>query len=126
MEEFTIFIRHKPKQLLRVCDMLSRCEVNIEAVFLEVTGEDAVIKIVTNDPIKTKKAFREAGIPFGTKEVLVVKSHNRPGELNKVTKKLGEANLNIESIYFVRDDKIALRVDDMKKAREVLREDLLS
>jgi len=126
MEEFTIFVRNKPHQLERVCDMLSKHGVNIESVTSEIVGEDAKIKVITNDATETKNAFREAGIPFETEEILVVKVLNRPGELNKLTKKISVANLNIESIYKVDDEKLAIRFDDMKKAKEILRENLVA
>jgi len=131
MEEFIIFVRNKPHQLTRVCEMLSKHDVNIESVASEVKGENAIIKIVTNDPTKGKKALRDAGIPFETKEILVVDLPNRPGELSRFTKKIGLANLNIESIYMIGNErlgsrKLAIRFNDMKKAKEILRENLSS
>ena len=49
---------------------------------------------------------------------------HKPGELAKVAKKLGKAKINIESIYILGQKEgrteLALVVDDMKKASELL------
>lgn len=125
MEEFTIFMKNNPGELARVCDVLYRNCVNIEAVSSEGTRKDGTIKIVTNDTTTTKRALEQARIPFETKEVLLVKVLNRPGELAKLTKKLGSANINIESVYLLENGKFVMRVNDMNKSREILKEDLL-
>lgn len=126
MEEFTIFVKNQPGQLARITDALSRNGVNIESLVTEGTREDGTIKVVTSDANTTKRALEQARISFQTKEVLVVKILNRPGELTKVTKKMGAANVNVESIYLLGDEKFAVRANDMKKLREVLKEDLLN
>jgi len=125
MEEFTIYVKNKPGQLARVCDVLYRSGVNIQGTATEGTREDGTIKIITNDVATTKKALEKARIPFDVKEVLLVKILNRPGELAKMTKKIGGRNINIESIYLIGDEKFAVRVNDMGKAKEILKEDLL-
>ncbi|MBI2076647.1 MAG: ACT domain-containing protein [Candidatus Aenigmarchaeota archaeon] len=124
MEEFTIYVKNEPGQLAKVCDTLYRNGVNIESLATEGTRKDGTIKMVTNDVVTTKKALEKEKIPFETKEVLVVKIINRPGELAKITKKIGLESVNIESVYMFTDEKFALRVDDTRKTREILKEDL--
>lgn len=126
MEEFTVFVKNKPGQLARVCDTLYRNGVNIESLATEGTREDGTIKIVTNDVTTSKRALEQARIPFETTEVLVVRILNKPGELAKVTGKIGSANVDIKSIYLLGDEKFAIRADNPKKAREILKEDILS
>ena len=50
---------------------------------------------------------------------------DRPGELAKVAKKLGKANINIRSIYIIGQKngktEVALVVDDMNRAMDLLK-----
>ena len=126
MEEFTIFVKNKPGQLAKVCDVLYRNGVNIESLANEGKREDGTIMIITNDAATTRRALTEARIPFEAKEVLVVKVRDRPGELAKLANKIAAENVNIESIYLLENEKFALRVNDMNKVRNALREDVVA
>jgi hypothetical protein len=125
MEEFTVYVKNKPGQLARVCDVLYRNGVNIQGVATEGTREDGTIKIITNDAATTRRALEQVKVPFDVKETFLVKIINRPGELSKITKKMGDNDINIISIYLIGDEKFALRVDDAEKAKKILKEDLL-
>ena len=126
MEEFTVFVKNKPGQLARICDALYRNGVNIEAMATEGTREDGTVKVITNDSITTRRALNQARMPFETNEVLLVKILNRPGELAKVTSKIGDAGVNLESVYLIGDERFAVRVNDIDKARRILKDDILN
>jgi len=125
MEEFTVFVKNRPGQLSRICDILYRNGVNIESLATEGTREDGTVKILTSDSITTKRALEQAKVPFEAKGVLVVRIMDRPGELAKMTKKMGSANVNIESIYLLENEKFAVRTNDINKTKEILKEDIL-
>jgi len=125
MEEFTILVENKPGSLARVSEILAKSAVNIEAITAEGTRKDGTIKVITNDSNTTKSALEKARIPFTVKEILIVKVINRPGELAKLTRKIANGRINIESIYMISNEKFAVRVDDMGKARTVLKEKLI-
>ncbi len=125
MEEFVVRLKHRPGGLERVAQVLNKHGVNIESLASEANGEGAIIKIVTNDAKSTEKALEESNIPFTVNDVLVAKVLHRPGELYKLASKLASANININSIYLLKEGHFALRVDDIKKARSVLKDSLV-
>lgn len=126
MEEFTVYVENKPGSLAMVSEVLSNSAVNIEAIATEGTRKDGTIKIITNDSNTTKTALEKAKMRFTVKEVLIVKVLNRPGELSKVTRKIANGKINIESIYMIGDEKFAIRTDDMNGARYILKERLIN
>jgi len=122
MEEFTVYIENKPGSLARVSEVLSRNGVNIEAIATEGTKKDGTIKIITNDSNSTREALEKSRIHFTVKEVLSANVINRPGELAKLTRKIANERINVESIYIIGNGKFAIRADDMEKAKGILRE----
>lgn len=125
MKEFKIFVKHKPGELARVAETLAGRAVNIKAIASESIGEQALLRVVTNDVNTTTKALSESGTKYTQNDILTVSLIDRPGELAKVAKKLGKAKINIESIYILGQKEgkteLALVVDDMKKAGELLK-----
>jgi hypothetical protein len=125
MEEFTVFVKNKPGQLARVCSVLAQSAVNIEAVATEGAMEDGTVKIITSDATTARKALERVRIQFEVKDVIVVGVMNRPGELAKVTQKIGNVGVNIESISKLGTGRYAVRVADSGKVRQALKEDLV-
>jgi hypothetical protein len=64
------------------------------------------------------------GLSFQEVELLTLNIPNRPGEMSTFAKKLGDANINIESIYLLEasgeEAKVVLTVSDIAKAKQVL------
>jgi hypothetical protein len=124
MKEFKIHVKHKPGELAKVTETLAGNAVNIKAIASEALGEDAFLRVVTNDINTTVKALNESGTKYEQNDILTVWLIDRPGELAKVAKKLGRAKINIKSIYILGQKEgkteLALVVDDMKRASEIL------
>lgn len=125
MKEFKIFIKHKPGELARVTEALATRAVNIKAIASEGKGEEALLRVVTNDVNTTIKALDESKTKYDFNDIMTLSLIDRPGELAKVAKKLGKAKINIESIYILGQKEgkteVALVVDDMEKASVLLR-----
>ena len=73
---------------------------------------------------ETRTALQNLGISFQEVELLTVKVPDRPGELAKIARKLGDAQINIESIYLLSkasgEAELALTVSDIAKAKQLL------
>lgn len=125
MKEFKIQVKHKPGELAKVTETLASRAVNIKAIASEALGEDAFLRVVTNDVNTTIKALNESGTKYVQSDILTISLIDRPGELAKVAKKLGKAKINIESVYILGQregrTEVALVVDDMKKAGKILK-----
>ena len=55
--------------------------------------------IVTDNNAKAKKILNQMGAEVKTEEVIAVELPNRPGQLQKVAKKVSEADVDIQYVY---------------------------
>ena len=122
MKEFKVYSDNKRGELARIAEALAQSSVNIEAISSENSHPDAFLRIVTNDVNTTKRALARAGYEYDEKNIIVLDLIDRPGELAKLAKRMTRAGVNIESIYLLEKAKVALAVDDLKKAMKVIKE----
>jgi hypothetical protein len=116
-------VPNDPGQLARVGEALGNRDINIMTV-AAIGAANPVIAIVTDQEDKTGDILEELGLSFQEIDLLTVKLLHSPGELGTFAKKLGDANVNIESIYLLEESagevKIAFTVNDLSKAEEVI------
>ena len=122
MKEFKVYSDNKRGELARVAEALAQSSVNIEAISSENSHPEAFLRIVTNDVNTTKRALARAGYKYDEKNIIVLDLIDRPGELAKLAKRMTRAGVNIESIYLLEKARVALAVDDSKKAMKVIKE----
>jgi len=103
MKEITVIASNEVGSLAAVAEALGAVGVNIEAISAYGRDGDAVFRIITNDYATAIKSLSK--VPTVKKvseaDVLVVKLINRPGELGKITRKLANKGVNLESLYIV-------------------------
>lgn len=115
-----VAIEDAPGSMGEAAALLSDVGVNIEAFAVDAAGA----RFLTDDPQGAVAALSMAGYTSLSVEVLTVDLPNRPGELARLGKVLGEAGVNIISTFGVTHDgdgRVYLRVDDKEKARRALR-----
>lgn len=124
-KEFKVFVVDKPGELARVTEALTDAAVNIRAIASEAKHDTSFLRIVTSDVATTEKALKNAGLKYLLNDIFVVELIDRPGELAKVAKRLARAGINVHSIYILGSKngktEIALVVDDMERAKTVLK-----
>jgi hypothetical protein len=123
MRDFAIELPHRPGELERISDILSRAGVNLKSVVALAIGTHAMFRFVADDVETARNALRESNIPFQEEEIVTVLLENRAGELAMVAHKLAEAGVNLHAMYVmgVEGDLIdlAIAVDNIKKAKKV-------
>jgi len=123
MKEFRISLPSEPGQLGRVGEALGRRGVNIMTV-AAIGAANPVVALVTDQDDKTREVLGELGLSFKEVELQTVKLPHRPGELGNFAKKMGDANINIKSIYLLEESegevRIAFTVSDLAKAKQEL------
>ncbi len=128
MKELTIVAKNEVGALAQVAEALGSVGVNIEAISAYGKDGDAVFRIITPDPATAVKAVSK--LPAVKKtyeaEVIILKMINRPGELGKITRKLANRGVNLESLYIVSrkmdSTEVAIKpVDEhFRQAKEIL------
>ncbi len=122
MEEFIIQVVNRLGSLSKVSEILAKSGINIEGMATEMTENKGLIKIITNDANTTREALEKSRLSFTVENVIIVEVVNKPGELFKLTKKMADEKINIESIYMVSTERFAIRVDNIGKAKLFLKE----
>jgi hypothetical protein len=124
MKDFAIQLTHRPGELARVADALSKYGVNIKAVSGVAIDNHVVVRIIGDEPESARTALERANIRFEEEEIVKVLLENRAGELAKISIKLAEAGVNLRAIYLtgIVEDLVELAVvaDNPKKARRAL------
>ena len=127
MREITIVSKNELGTLASISEALGGVGVNIEAISAYEKDKSAVFRIVTGDIISALKSLsRIPGLQINESEILVLNMMNRPGELGKITRKLSNRGVNLESLYIVskKEDYTQVAIKPapgyFDKAREVL------
>jgi hypothetical protein len=115
---------HRPGELARVANALSRTGVNIKSVAALTLGNQGLVRFIADDIEAARSALNQANIPFEEHELVTTLLENKAGELADVAGKLANANVNMLAAYVVGLDgdlvELALAVDDPKKAKKAL------
>jgi hypothetical protein len=126
MRDFAIHLSHKPGELSRVANALSREGVNIKSVAAMTIGNQGIVRLIADNVEAARRALDANHIRFEESEVVTVLRENRAGELADVTDRLSNAGLNLDAIYIVGLDgdliELAVVTSDSKKAKKVLEE----
>lgn len=113
--------------MAQVCTAISREKVNIAALAVAERKERSVLRLVTEDPEKTRQVLRQSNLPFDEHDVLLVEMRNQPGAIAQVCEALAQEHINIEYAYCsagVRNGKAIgiFRVSNLPKALKILAE----
>ncbi|MBM4091289.1 MAG: hypothetical protein FJ276_17980 [Planctomycetes bacterium] len=130
MREFVIQRSNNPGEIADVTNALSLQGVNIKSISAMAFGTQGILRIIPDDVDNGRNALRAKGIEFKEHDVVTVLLENQSGELTGVAAKLAQGGLNLEAVYVVglADDliELAIVVDDVKKARKLLGEQVSS
>ncbi len=127
MEEITIIGENRVGLLAQIAETLGRAGVNIESISAHGQEDKAIIKLITNDVNSAIKRLSSLPtIEIKRSPILVVELINRPGELGKITRKLANRGINLESVYIIGSGKDFLKVaikpseEHFEKAKEII------
>ncbi len=123
LTEYCIKLPDEPGQMATLCEALAEKGVNLlTACALTATG--AVVAIVTENPKSTMEVLDGFGHEYHTNDVLQISVPHKPGSLAAISRTMGNAGINISSLYIMAKDEdtaiIAFTVDDTEAAREMI------
>lgn len=120
--DLTVILEDRPGELARLGEAAGGGGVNLKGM-AAFTGEGkGVIHVLVEDAAMARAALEEAGIGIADeREALVVDIEDEPGSLGELTRRLGEASVNIELAYTTFGGvKVVIVTDDLDSARSVL------
>jgi hypothetical protein len=81
--------------LSEVTTAVANAKVNINAICAYALENNAFFNLITSSNTKAKKALAPLGFGIEEKDVIQVELPNKPGELQKVAKKIADAGLTL-------------------------------
>jgi len=126
--QFSVFLANKPGVLTQVCSQLAAAKVNILALSMMDSSEHGVMRFISDDAARTRRALKKLNLPTTETDVISVDLPNRPGALADVCDRLSNNHVNVNYAYCTggngagRNGKtsVVLKVGDTKKAQKVL------
>lgn len=120
MTEFTVHMSNRPGQLATLTDKLSTAGVHIEALALFAHGDDGMVRLMVSDVEVARRVLVDAGVRFEEQRVIETVIKDEPHALAQMTRKLADADINIEAMYLLHANgdslHFAVAVDDHETA----------
>jgi hypothetical protein len=99
IKQLSLILENKPGQLAQVCTALAQEKINISAITVAEHNDRRVLRLVTDDLVRTRKALKNFDLPMSEDEVVMVSMTNRPGALAHVCEQLASEHINIDYAY---------------------------
>jgi len=99
VKEISFSVPNKVGLLSEVTAAIAGARVNINAICAYAMENNAFFMLTTSSNAKAKKALAALGLGIAEKDVVEVEMPNKPGELEKVAKKIADAGIDIQYVY---------------------------
>lgn len=122
--DLTVILEHQPGELARLAEITGEVGVSIRGLAGFIGEGRGVVHLLLDDNTVAlcRQALERAGIEIADqREVLVVGIEDRPGALGELTRRLADANVNVELAYTTFGGvKVVIATDDLISARAAL------
>jgi hypothetical protein len=119
--DLTIDVENTPGALARVATAISDAGVNIAAATFVGPGDRAEIHILVPHAEAAKHALAISHVAVtGERQVVVVDVEDRPGVLADLTRKVGQAGVNLDLVYVATRNRIVFGAEDLAALRAAL------
>ena len=125
-KQLSVYLENRPGLLARACSVLGESGINILAMSIHDTVDQAVVRYLVDNPTKALLLLEHEEFYVIEQDVLMVEISNTPGELAAVARKLAQADINIDYAYYTATYRqphgcLVLRTKDADGAMEALR-----
>ena len=119
--DLVIDVENTPGALARVATAISDAGVNIAAATFVGPGDRAEIHILVPHAEAAKHALAISHVAVtGERQVVVVDVEDRPGVLADLTRKVGQAGVNLDLVYVATRNRIVFGAEDLAALRAAL------
>ena len=119
--DLVIDVENTPGALARVATAISDAGVNIAAATFVGPGDRAEIHILVPHAEAVKHALAISHVAVtGEREVVVVDVEDRPGVLADLTRKVAQAEVNLDLVYVATRNRIVFGAEDLAALRAAL------
>ncbi|MFH0986085.1 MAG: ACT domain-containing protein [Candidatus Omnitrophota bacterium] len=124
-KQLSVFLPNRPGVMARTCATLSDAGINILAMAVHDTVDNAVIRFIVDHPTKATLLLEQEELYVMEQDVVVVEIDNRTGTLARICQTLAEADINIAYAYCTATPNqecgcLVIRTDQPERAHEIL------
>ncbi|OGW84929.1 MAG: hypothetical protein A3C35_05475 [Omnitrophica bacterium RIFCSPHIGHO2_02_FULL_46_11] len=126
-KQLSVFLPNRPGMLARISSILAEADVNILALSVHDTVDNAVVRLVLDNPTKALLLLEQEELYIMEQNVVILAVDNQPGTLARIAQKLSHADINIQYAYCTAARSqvagcIVLKTDETEATMECLRE----
>ena len=99
LKQISLFVENKPGSMTAPARILAAAGIDISTLMLADTKEYGILRILTRDWEKAKKALEDANFTVILTDVVAVEIEDRPGGLAKVFEALDNHQIDVDYMY---------------------------
>ena len=127
VKQISVFVENKSGSLAKITKVLSKNNIDLEALSLADTTDFGILRLIVNDPAKAQLILNENHFTVKETDVLAVAIDDTPGGLHKVLSVLEKEGIQIEYMYAFTEKTldnalVILRVENNAEATKILSE----
>jgi hypothetical protein len=112
--DLTIALADAPGSLATASDALGRAGVNIDGACGYVCDRQGVYHVLVHDLEKARRALMNGGfIIEDERHVIAVPVENQPGSAAALLRRVADAGVNVDLLYFTLDGELVLGGSDL-------------
>ena len=124
--QVSVFLENRSGGLADVIDVIARNQIDIKAVALADMADFGILRLIVEDPDRTRTVLKEAGFTVDKTRVVAVEVPDRPGGLRDTLQALKRSGINVEYMYSAARRVgeraiIVFRFDELGRALDALR-----
>lgn len=124
--QISIFLENRSGGLADVTEVLARNRIDLKAVTLADMSDFGVLRLIVDDPDRTRAVLKEAGFTVDKTRVVAVEVPDHPGGLRDALQALKRSGINVEYMYSAARRSgesaiIVFRFDEIGRALDSLR-----
>ena len=128
IRQYTVFLPNVPGALSKFVELCSNEGVNIIGIASEIRDDSGVVRVAVDADRKVSHLLTGAGFTTIETSMISLELPDKPRALLRLTKVLGESNINITTVYGTSfggtSGRLLLNVSDADKALEVLKSEM--
>jgi hypothetical protein len=98
-KEVVVRTANKIGELAKLAKVVAERGVNVSAVSAWIEGAEAVIRLVTDDTLRTVDVLRDKGYKPQEQAVVLVDARQKPGILRHLTDVLSKENIDLSHLF---------------------------
>lgn len=128
VKQYTVFLPNVPGALSKFVELFANEGVNIIGIASEIRDDSGVVRVAVDADRKVSHILTGAGFTTIETQMISLELPDKPGQLMRMTRLLGEHNINITTVYGTADTghtgRLLMNASDVDKALEILKAEL--